>query len=70
MTGIKRKTIETVQSSAEWHAHIAKELANPVAECVSTETSREIEAQRERHELFAKSLAKLAAATKPGKKRK
>ena len=59
----KSKTTTEVAASAAWHARIAQQLAAPVIpEDLPQETRQEIENQKERHQLFAKSLNRLAAA--------
>ena len=50
-----------VEDAADWHERIAAELATPILpENPSRELLREIEAQQERHAVFAKALKTLA----------
>lgn len=55
---------DRVKNRAIWHKNIAEELGKPVvpeSQETQEETLRAIETQRERHELFARALRKLAA---------
>lgn len=63
----KNKTRLAVEDAADWHARIATELGHPVfPDSVEepTNLAREIEAQQEKHQLFAKALRTLAKKTK------
>lgn len=57
----KKDEVLAVRDAADWHKRIADELEDPVLpQDPATGLLREIEAQRDRHKLFAKALETLA----------